>query len=161
MATLGAQDIETLLELFDRSDWRELRLEMPGLELFVSKDAASPRGERRSPPLAKTGAAPSAPAAAAPPPEPAGPAPLRIPPGWTAIRAPSLGTFYRAAKPGSPPLIEIGQAVRPETEVCLVEVMKLFTGVQAGIAGVVREVLVIDGELVEYEQPLFLVEPGG
>ena len=158
MATLGAQDIETLLELFDRSDWRELRLEMPGLELFVSKDRASLRGERRPTSPVTTDAAP---AVAAPSPESAGPAPLRIPPGWTAIRAPSLGTFYRAAKPGSPPLIEIGQVVQPETEVCLVEVMKLFTGVQAGLAGVVREVLVIDGELVEYEQPLFLVEPGG
>jgi acetyl-CoA carboxylase biotin carboxyl carrier protein len=156
VATPNVQDIETLLELFDRSDWRELRLEMPGLELFVSKDAASLRGERR---LTSTMGA--APAAAAPQLEPAGPAPLRIPPGWTVIRAPSLGTFYRAAKPASPPLIEIGQVVRPETEVCLVEVMKLFTGVQAGIAGVVREVLVKDGELVEYEQPLFLVDPGG
>jgi acetyl-CoA carboxylase biotin carboxyl carrier protein len=158
VATLDGQDIETLLELFGRSDWRELRLEMPGLELFVSKDAASLRGERRSASLVTMGAAPTT---AAPPPEPAGPAPLRIPPGWTAIRAPSLGTFYRAAKPGSPPLVEIGQVVRPETEVCLVEVMKLFTGVQAGVAGVVREVLVSDGELVEYEQPLFLVDPGG
>jgi acetyl-CoA carboxylase biotin carboxyl carrier protein len=158
VATLDAQDIETLLELFDCSDWRELRLEMPGLELFVSKDAAPLRGERRSTSLVTTGVAP---AAAAPSPEPLGPAPLRIPPGWTAIRAPSLGTFYRAAKPGSPPLIEIGEVVRPETEVCLVEVMKLFTGVQAGIAGRVREVLVSDGELVEYEQPLFLIDPGG
>ncbi|MDB5577017.1 MAG: acetyl-CoA carboxylase biotin carboxyl carrier protein subunit [Bradyrhizobium sp.] len=158
MATLGAQDIETLLELFDRSDWRELRLEMPGLDLFVSKDAAPMRGERRS---TSSPAMAAVPAVAAPPPEPAGSAPLRIPPGWVAIRAPSLGTFYRAAKPGSPPLVEIGQVVRPETEVCLVEVMKLFTGVQAGIAGVLREVLVSDGELVEYEQPLFLVDPSG
>jgi acetyl-CoA carboxylase biotin carboxyl carrier protein len=159
VATLEAQDIETLLELFDRSDWRELRLEMPGFELFVSKDRTSLRGERRPTSSVTTGAAPAA--AAPPAPEPAGPAPLRIPPGLTAIRAPSLGTFYRAAKPGSPPLIEIGQVVQPETEVCLVEVMKLFTGVQAGIAGVVREVLVSDGELVEYEQPLFLIDPGG
>jgi acetyl-CoA carboxylase biotin carboxyl carrier protein len=158
VATLDARDIETLLELFDRSDWRELRLEMPGLELFVSKDRASLRGERRPASSVTTDAAP---AVAAPPTESAGPAQLRIPPGWTAIRAPSLGTFYRAAKPGSPPLIEIGQVVQPQTEVCLVEVMKLFTGVQAGIAGVVREVLVSDGELVEYEQPLFLVDPGG
>jgi acetyl-CoA carboxylase biotin carboxyl carrier protein len=56
--------------------------------------------------------------------------------------------------------VSIGQKVTPDTEMCLIEVMKLFTSVRAGVAGTVREVCVEDTQLVEFDQPLFLVEPG-
>ena len=78
---------------------------------------------------------------------------------WVAVRAPNLGTFYRAPKPGAVPYVSVGQKVDADTEVCLIEVMKLFTNVLAGVAGTVRQILVGDMELVEYDQPLFLVEP--
>jgi acetyl-CoA carboxylase biotin carboxyl carrier protein len=83
----------------------------------------------------------------------------RVPEGLVALRAPNLGTFYRAPKPGAPPYIELGQEVEPDTEVCLIEVMKLFTPVRAGVKGIVREVCVADSELVEFDQPLFYIEP--
>ena len=63
-----------------------------------------------------------------------------------------------APKPGAKPYVEIGQRVQPDTDVCVIEVMKLFTSVQAGVTGVVRQVLVKDAELVEFDQPLFLIE---
>ena len=75
------------------------------------------------------------------------------------MRAPNLGTFYRSPKPGAAPYVSVGQTVGADTEVCLIEVMKLFTSVPAGVAGAVRKVLVEDAELVEYDQPLFLIEP--
>ncbi len=75
------------------------------------------------------------------------------------MRAPNLGTFYRAPKPGAPPYVRIGQHVDPTTELCLIEVMKLFTSVFAGVSGFVRQVLVEDAELVEFDQALFLIEP--
>ena len=75
------------------------------------------------------------------------------------MRAPNLGTFYRAPKPGAAPYVTVGQTVDADTEVCLIEVMKLFTSVLAGVEGTVRKVLVEDAELVEYDQPLFLIEP--
>ena len=53
----------------------------------------------------------------------------------------------------------LGQRVTPETEICLVEVMKLFTTVRAGVTGIVRKLLVADGDLVEFDQPLFYIEP--
>ena len=62
----------------------------------------------------------------------------------TAVRAPNLGTFYRSPKPGAPPYVQVGQRVEPSTEVCIIEVMKLFTSVHAGFRGVVRQVLVED-----------------
>ena len=77
------------------------------------------------------------------------------------VRAPNLGTFYRAPKPGAPPYVAVGQKVEAATEVCLIEVMKLFTSVRAGVAGTVREVLAEDAQLVEFDQPLFLIEPVG
>ena len=76
-----------------------------------------------------------------------------------AVRAPNLGTFYRAPKPGAPPYVAVGQKVEASTEVCLIEVMKLFTSVRAGVTGTVREVLAEDAQLVEFDQPLFLIEP--
>ena len=67
--------------------------------------------------------------------------------------------WIRAPKPGGAPYVSVGQAISADTEVCLIEVMKLFTSVPAGVAGTVRKVLVEDAELVEYDQPLFLIEP--
>lgn len=75
------------------------------------------------------------------------------------MRAPYLGTFYRSAKPGSAPYVEVGATTEMDTEVCLIEVMKLFTAVRAGIAGRVHSVLVNDGQLVEANQPLLVIEP--
>jgi acetyl-CoA carboxylase biotin carboxyl carrier protein len=78
---------------------------------------------------------------------------------WITVRAPNLGTFYRAPKPGAEPYVSVGQKVEADTELCLIEVMKLFTNVLAGVAGTVQQILVEDTELVEYDQPLFLIEP--
>jgi acetyl-CoA carboxylase biotin carboxyl carrier protein len=75
------------------------------------------------------------------------------------VLAPYLGTFYRSPKPGSPPYVELGQTVGSEDEVCLVEVMKLFTAVRAGIAGTIAQVLAKDGDIVEAGQPLFVITP--
>jgi biotin carboxyl carrier protein len=75
------------------------------------------------------------------------------------VRAPSLGTFYSAPKPGAPKFADVGAQVEAQSELCLIEVMKLFTTMRAGIAGVVREIHVKDGDLVEFDQPLFLIEP--
>ena len=81
-----------------------------------------------------------------------------IPANWTAVTAPNLGTFYRSPKPGAAPFVEIGQMVTENTEICLLEVMKLFTAVQAGVAGKGVQVCVNDADMVEHGQPLFYVE---
>ena len=94
-----------------------------------------------------------------PPPRQARRAAGSTPDHWLTVRAPNLGTFYRAPKPGAPPYVKIGQHVDADTELCLIEVMKLFTTVLAGVSGVVRQVLVEDAELVEFDQALFLIEP--
>ena len=163
MASLTLQDLEALIAQFDQSEWRELHLQAGDLELFLSKDA----GTRA--PASSTRPGPGAPATAAASAEPAPAAiaataspgsPAAVPAGWTVVKAPSLGTFYRAPKPGAAPFVETGSTVGADSELCLIEVMKLFTTLRAGTPGVIREIYASDGDLVEYDQPLFLVEPG-
>ena len=99
-------------------------------------------------------------AAASPTEDPPEPAPKPVPAdGLVPITAPNLGTFYRAPKPGVAPYVEVGQQIGEATEVCLIEVMKLFTPVRAGISGRIAKACVEDGEMVEFGAPLFLVEP--
>ncbi len=70
-----------------------------------------------------------------------------------------MGTFYRSPKPGTPPFVEIGAEVENGSDLCLVEVMKLFTTLRAEAAGRVHAVLVADGSLVAADQPLFVLVP--
>lgn len=160
MSKVTADDLAALIHIFDASDWEELHLTLGGTEVFLSRnpDAAAPGQAAPASPVAPQAAATPAPAPPRTAPAAAG---VAVPPGWTAVRAPNLGTFYRAPKPGAPPFVELGQAVTAETELCLIEVMKLFTAVRAGTAGIVRDVCVVDGEMVEHGQTLFLVEPHG
>lgn len=83
---------------------------------------------------------------------------MAIDPSWVAVEASNLGTFYRSPKPGSPPFVEVGQTVRQGAELCLIEVMKLFTSVRAEIGGKIRHIAAADGQLVEGGQPLMYIE---
>lgn len=75
------------------------------------------------------------------------------------IKSPMIGTFYRKAAPGNPNLVEEGDEVRSGTPVCIIEAMKLFNEIESEISGRIVKVLVEDSMPVEYDQPLFLVEP--
>ncbi len=77
------------------------------------------------------------------------------------VAAPLLGTFYRAPKPGAPPFVEVGAHVEADTIVAIIEVMKLMNTVRAGVRGTVTEILVADGALVEYGEPLMRVRKAG
>jgi acetyl-CoA carboxylase biotin carboxyl carrier protein len=159
-----AEDLESLIELFNRSGWDEMHLEAEGIEIFLSNDpnALVPR-QAGGAAVATVAAAPTqlltttqAPAVV----DSAGPTDQApIPDGQVAIRAPNLGTFYRAPKPGAPPYIEIGQQVEIISEVCLIEVMKLFTPVQGNVRGIVREIRARDGQMVEFDDVLIIIEP--
>jgi acetyl-CoA carboxylase biotin carboxyl carrier protein len=157
-------ELEVLIEEFRQSGLRELHARCGDLEVYLSQDgdASGLDAPRVSVAAAATRAAPvaAASAAAAAPVAPAATssAPV-IPEGSVLVTAPYLGTFYRAPKPGAPTYVEIGGSVGAESEVCLVEVMKLFTAVRAGTAGKVVQVLASDGDLVSAGQPLFVIQP--
>ncbi len=158
-----ARDLEALMDLFEKSDWKELDLRMEGFELYLSKDPTRRRASQGSvaapaPVLSAPAAVFGTPAATSSHAAPAAAA-AAIPANWIAVKAPNLGTFYRSPKPGAAPYVELGQSVKADTEVCLIEVMKLFTSVRAGVNGVVRHIAVQDAEMVEHDQILLYVEP--
>jgi acetyl-CoA carboxylase biotin carboxyl carrier protein len=159
MTDIPPQDVEALVRIFDESAWDELRVVIGGFEIYLSKN---PEDQLRSIPAAvsQTDSRTAPAALAGPTISPTRKAAAQtIPDGMVVVRAPNLGTFYRAPKPGAPPYVAVGQRVEAATEVCLLEVMKLFTSVRAGVVGTVREILAEDAELVEFDQPLFLIEP--
>src|SRR5215510_6303997 len=97
-------------------------------------------------PVAGTAAAPAA-AAAAPEPE-----------TGHVIRSPMVGTFYRASSPGAKPLVEVGQAVKEGDPICIIEAMKIMNEIDADKAGTITKILAENGQAVEFDQPLLVIE---
>lgn len=147
--------LKQLLGEFTKSGMWQLHIRKPDFELYMSTDASNARVRAVSP------AANPPPALAAPPPAVTAPVATSVtlvsalPEDAVIVTAPNLGTFYRAPKPGAAHYVEVGSKVQPSDELCLIEVMKLFTAVRADQAGTVHAVLVEDGAMVEGGQPLF------
>ncbi len=177
---LSDEDVREILRIIDSSQLDELTIETPAFSLHVSKGkskstTAPSTGGTTAPSTGGTTApstggatAPSTGGATAPRPGGTAPDPSTTtpptppPPAATSeIVAPMLGTFYRTESPSHPPFVEVGDGVRSDTVVCLIEVMKLMNHIQAGVAGTIVEVLAQSGELVEFGQPLFRVAPDG
>ncbi len=139
--------------------------------LDVSDDSVQIRLRRSSPHAPLTGTVGPAPALAAltPFPAPQAPPPAARPetpavpsaPASTAlvIESPMVGTYYSSSAPDSPPFVSVGSVVQASTIVCIIEAMKVFTDIPAGVSGTVAEILVKNGQAVEFGQPLFRVIP--
>lgn len=151
MSDAPEHDVERLIEIFEGSDLTTLRVVTPSLELHLSRGTADI-------PLS-----PPAPSNVVQPPVPAPPpaaAPAAPPTGdGHVVRAPMVGTVYRSPEPGAAPFVEIGQEVGADSTVCIVEAMKVFTAVVAGVAGVVEEIHVDTGDFVEFDQALLRIAP--
>jgi acetyl-CoA carboxylase biotin carboxyl carrier protein len=158
--SLTYDDVHAILKIIDESPYDEVRLEIGELKLYVRKrgDAASAdpafkESERQAERPTQ------APAAVQAPPSAAAPADFGEPAaGLVAVRAPMLGTFYRSPAPGEPPFVQVGARVGADDTVCLVEVMKLFQSVKAGVAGTVIKIQAENGSMVEHGQVLILIE---
>lgn len=166
MKNVTADEIKNLIQIFDDSEWRELALQVEDFRIFLSRDpdsAGAPwqtaPAPAAAPPPASRGAATAADVPAAQPAAGTASDTAPVPDNCVVVKAPNLGIFYRSSKPGSPPYVELGAEVSEETEICLIEVMKLFTPVHAGMRGTIRHICVEDGDMVEHDQPLFYVEP--
>jgi len=163
--TLTDDDVIRVLKLVEESDFGELRLETGDLKLFVRKKGfgtvcaepetisavSKPANEKSERPLVRE--APPAGTTGAP-----GKASVPVE-GTVAIKSPMLGTVYLRPSPDAPHYVEVGSYVKEQDTVCLIEVMKVFTAVKAGVSGYVDEILVESNAMVEYGQPLFFVSP--
>lgn len=133
----------------------DLRKHSPGPSVSIQPAAPGARSIESAP---RPDPAPaSAPAVAAP----VRTAAPTVPEGAVIVKSPMVGTFYSAPEPGAKPFVEVGQLVAPDTVVCIIEVMKLMSSIAAGNAGVVTQILVNDGEAVEFGQPLIVIDPNG
>jgi acetyl-CoA carboxylase biotin carboxyl carrier protein len=156
-------DVQRLIKLLDSSHFDELHLEAEGIKLTLRRNGA-PSTTPSTTPASAVSASPAAASPIAPPARTAASAPVTaaIPtsdPTLVEIRAPMLGTFYGAPKPGAEPFVAIGARVTADSAVGIIEVMKLMNSISAGVEGVLVEVLVRDGDLVEFEQVLMRVRP--
>ena len=130
----------------------QIRLRRRGPELASRAAASVPHPTSGVYPAPYAAAAPSTPAEPAQPPA----APAEKP---VYIESPMVGTYYTSRAPDAPPLVTAGSAVQPGTIVCIIEAMKVFTDIPAGVSGTIVEVLAKNGQAVEYGQPLFRVKP--
>jgi acetyl-CoA carboxylase biotin carboxyl carrier protein len=152
-------DLKGLLDQFCRSGVRELHVRRGSFELYLSNDpnaSSSPRPVIRRPAKGATESVVAPPPALAPR-RPV--APAALPEDAFIVKAPNLGTFYRAPKPGAAAYVELGAQIGQGAELCLIEVMKLFTTVRAERGGRLHSILAEDGTMVEAGQPLFAIVP--
>jgi len=143
--SLTAADVAEILKLLESSSFDALDLQIGDAKVSLRRGTAGVAPAPVTSGPASRAAAPAASVHVAP-----APAVLR----GDEVTAPLLGTFYRAPKPGAPPFVDVGSVVEPDTVIAIIEVMKLMNTVRAGRAGRVTELLVDDGALVEYGQPL-------
>ncbi|MFQ5745513.1 MAG: acetyl-CoA carboxylase biotin carboxyl carrier protein [Acidobacteriota bacterium] len=168
---MTGDEVLQILNLMEKSSFDFLELEVGDLKLTVSKSGYKPGASDKNPmPASQTGA--SAPGESTAVSRATAEERERGQPqadgeeiadteGLVPITASMVGTFYRAPEPGAPPFVEEGGRVDEDTTVGLIEVMKVFSSVTAGVRGVISKVLVSNAQFVEYGQRLFLVRPDG
>jgi acetyl-CoA carboxylase biotin carboxyl carrier protein len=156
---MDLRKLKKLIDLVQESGIAELEITegeekvkiVKGGEVSVSPAAVAPTA-----PIAQASAPPpSAPAAAAPAAAPG----AEPPPGEAghAVKAPMVGTFYRSPSPDAKAFVEVGQSVKEGDTICIIEAMKLMNEIEADASGVVKAILVENGQPVEYGQPLFIL----
>lgn len=153
---MDLRKLKTLIDLVQQSGIAELEITEGEEKVRISRFGAA--GAQTVAPQSVVVPLPVA-AAAAEPTAPAAEAEAAAEPEAHALKSPMVGTFYRAPEPGARPFVEAGAAVAPDTTVCIIEVMKLMNSIPAQCRGTVAEILVGDGEAVEYGQPLIVITP--
>lgn len=167
---ISHHDVHQILKIIDETEHLDdVELVIDGLRLHVRRSARSgtapaisDREERGQAPIGSAKRAERVPgvqglAETARPQELS--SETKVPQGMIGIRAPMLGSFYRSPGPGEKPFVEVGRKVKADDTVCLIEVMKLFNSIKAGVDGEVMQIIADDSELVEYDQVLMLIKP--
>ena len=145
---MDLRKLKTLIDLVSESNVSELEITEAEGKVRIVKSEPHATVAYHAP----TAPAPlaAAPVAATPPAAPVATAHL--------VKSPMVGTFYRAASPGADPFVDVGANVKVGQRLCIVEAMKILNEIESDRAGIIKTVLVQDGEAVEYGQPLFEIE---
>lgn len=151
------EELKALIELMNENDLLELEVVEEGKKIRLKKMY---EGGAKIVPMPMGGGVPPAPATApdVAPTSAATSAPAPADATGHLIKSPMVGTFYRSPNPESPPYVDVGDEIGPDSVVCILEAMKVFNEIKAECEGKVVEILVENGEAVEYGQPLYRVE---
>jgi acetyl-CoA carboxylase biotin carboxyl carrier protein len=164
---MDLKDIQELIKFVAKSGATEVDLEIDNIKISIKSPAKKKRGEvdeittiiQQAP--AQVVAAPVVPAAA----------PVAVPAASTpapaadenanyiTVKASMIGTFYRSASPENPPFVSVGDTIKEGDTICIIEAMKLFNEIESEVSGKIVKVLVDDASPIEFDQPLFLVDP--
>jgi len=165
---MDLRKIKTLIELVEHSGIAELEVKEGEESVRISRNGTPAPMPMAMPQYL---AAPAMPAAVPTPAPAAAPsaAPAATPQADAAagadtskrhiVRAPMVGTFYRASAPGAKPFAEIGQTVKQGQTVCIIEAMKMLNQIECDASGVIAEILIENGQPVEFDQPMFALDP--
>jgi acetyl-CoA carboxylase biotin carboxyl carrier protein len=161
---MDINEIQALIKFVAKSGVSEVELESKGFKIVIKTGNASTRIEQVVVPAAApvampVAAAPIAAAPAAPAAEKPAASPVADESKLITIKAPMIGTFYRSPGPDKPAFVNVGDEIKPGKAICIIEAMKLFNEIESEVSGRIVKVLVDDAKPVEYDQPLFLVEP--
>ena len=160
------KQIQELIRMVNKSNIGELTIEEKGFHITIKQKTEAPQHFIAAPAMQHQVAMQAA--ATQPSPQPAASAsqaqadkPKAAEPtdNYVTIKSPMIGTFYRSSAPGKPSFVEVGSDITPGKVVCIIEAMKLFNEIESEVKGKIVKVLAEDASPVEYDQPLFLVEP--
>ncbi len=163
------KEIQDLIKFVAKSGVNEVEIERKDFKITIKSEKEKKKEEQtvivQQAPIAAAPVAPApvaaAPVAAAPAPAPAAPAPEAASDDskYITVKSPMIGTFYRRPSPDKPNYCEVGDTIKEGDTICIVEAMKLFNEIESEVSGTVVKVLVDDSTPIEYDQPLFLVDP--
>ena len=161
---MDIREIQDLIKFVAKSGVSEVSLETDDFKLTVKTENNAKAGKEtivyQVPAEVPAPIAVSAPAPVAAAPAPAAAAPIaEVPSNTVTIKSPMIGTFYRSPGPDKALFVNVGDEIAPGKVICIIEAMKLFNEIESDVKGRILKVLVDDATPVEYDQPLFLVEP--
>jgi len=152
---MDISQIKKLIQLLNDNNLGELKVQEGDFKITIRhRDYAKTSGVASvvaAPATANTNSAPVAPAETKKEETPVG--------NFTTVKAPMIGTFYRSAGEGKEPFVKVGDKVKKGDVLCIIEAMKLFNEIQSEVSGKIVKVMTDNAQAVEYDQPLFLVEP--
>jgi len=150
---MDLRKLKTLIDLVAESDIAELEVTEGESKVRIVKSSATPHNQLV---MMQPQAVSQAPAPAVAAPAPSAP-PMEVVPQGHVVKSPMVGTFYRAASPGSAPFVDVGATVKEGDTLCIIEAMKLLNEIDADASGVIQQILVENGQPVEFGQPLFII----
>ena len=159
MKKMNLEDIQELIKFVAKSGATEVDLEFDGIKISIKSPAKKKRGEVEEVTIIQQTAPVQTVAAPLATPETTETLLAEEKSNYITVKASMIGTFYRSSSPDKPPFVSVGDIIKEGDTICIIEAMKLFNEIESEVSGTIIKVLVDDSSPIEFDQPLFLVDP--